>query len=77
MRKVWRGDYGGCGKTPLKVMPPTCSSRYSGREMVVVEEQQMIQSKGGEKVERGVENDIALWEESCFAKLFEFLGYLT
>ena len=50
MRKVWSG---GCGQTPLKVMPPTCSPRYSGREMVVEEEQQMTQSTGGEKVERG------------------------
>ena len=51
--KYGGGDCGGCGQTPLKVMPPTCSSRYSGREMVVVEEQQMIQSTGGEKVEEG------------------------
>ena len=44
---------GGCGQTPLKVMPPTCSPRCSGSEMVVVEEQQMNQSTGGEKVEGG------------------------
>ena len=68
---------GGCGQTPLKVVPPTCSPRYSGREMVVVEEQQMIQSTGVEKVERGVENDIAPWEESCLAKFSEFLGFPT
>ena len=37
--KFGGGDCGGCGQTPLKVMPPTCSPRYSGREMGVVEEQ--------------------------------------
>ena len=71
------GIVGGVGKTPLKVMPPTCSPRYSGKEMVVVDEQQMIQSTGGEKVEGGLENDIAPWEESCLAKFSEFLGFST
>ena len=47
MRKVWSG---GCGQTPLKVVPSTCSPIHSSREMVVVEEQQMIQSTGGKKV---------------------------
>ena len=28
----------GDGQTPLRVMPPTSSPRYLGREMVVVEE---------------------------------------
>ena len=71
------GDCRGCGLTPLKVMQPSCSSGGSGREMVMVEEQQMTQSKGGEKVEREVENDIAPWEESCLAKFSEFLGFPT
>ena len=41
------------GQTPLKVVPSTCSPRHSGMEMVVVEEQQMIQTTGGKKVEGG------------------------
>ena len=45
--------------------------------MVVVEEEQLTPSTGGEKEEGWVENDIALWEESCLAKFCEFLGFLT
>ena len=43
----------------------------------MVEEAQLTQSTGGEKEERGVENDIGPWEESCLAKFCEFLGFPT
>ena len=52
-KKYGGGDCGGCGQKPLKVVPSTCSPIHSGREMVVVEEQQMIQSTGGKKVRGG------------------------
>ena len=42
---------------------------------MVVEEEQLTQSKGGEKEEWWVENDTVPWEESCFAKFSEFLGF--
>ena len=71
------GDCRGCGLTPLKVMLPSGSPGGFGREMVMVEEQQMTQSKGGEKVEGEVEKDIAPWEKSCLAKFSEFLGFPT
>ena len=43
----------------------------------MVEEEQMMQSKGREKEEWWVENDTVLWEESCLAKFSEFLGFPT
>ena len=76
--KMCGGGYcRGCGLTPLMVMPSSCSQGGPGREMVMVEEQQMTQSRGGEKVEGQVENDLAPWEESCLAKFSEFLGFPT
>ena len=32
---------------------------------------------GGRESGRGVENDIGPWEESCLAKISEFLGFST
>ena len=43
--------------------------------MVMVEEEQLTQSKGGEKEEGWIENDTVMWEESCLAKFSEFLGF--